>query len=77
MAFTNHQSLCSLGWSWWLVVEWCERKILLAGWWLVLERCKKKTVELEAGGAAEHSECVTSFVRIRHTCTYGTEIIVL
>jgi len=21
-----------LGWSWWL--EWCERKILLAGWWL-------------------------------------------
>jgi len=25
-------SLSSLGWSWWL--EWCERKILLAGWWL-------------------------------------------
>jgi len=25
-------SLYSLGWSWWM--EWCERKILLAGWWL-------------------------------------------
>ena len=25
-----------------LVLEWCERKILLAGWWLVLEWCKKK-----------------------------------
>jgi len=27
-------SLCSLYWCWWLVLEWCERKILLAGWWL-------------------------------------------
>jgi len=26
--------LCSLGWSWWLVLEWCERKTLLTGWWL-------------------------------------------
>jgi len=26
--------LCSLYWCWWLVLEWCERKILLAGWWL-------------------------------------------
>jgi len=27
-------SLCSLCWCWWLVLEWYERKILLAGWWL-------------------------------------------
>jgi len=25
---------CSLGWSWWLVLEWRERKTLLTGWWL-------------------------------------------
>jgi len=24
----------SLGWSWSWWLEWCERKILLAGWWL-------------------------------------------
>jgi len=25
---------CSLGWSWWLLLEWCERKIMLTDWWL-------------------------------------------
>ena len=30
MLFSCYYSLCSLGWSWWLVLEWCERKILLA-----------------------------------------------
>ena len=24
--------LCSAGWCWWLVLIFCERKILLAGW---------------------------------------------
>jgi len=27
-------SFCSLDWSWSWWLEWCERKILLAGWWL-------------------------------------------
>jgi len=27
-------SLYSLGWIWWLVLKWCEKKTLLAGWWL-------------------------------------------
>ena len=40
-ALAKH-SLCSLCWCWWLVLEWYERKILLAGWWLMLELCEKK-----------------------------------
>jgi len=32
--FRKPQPLCLLGWSWWLVLEWCERKTLLTGWWL-------------------------------------------
>jgi len=33
-AIRNTHSLCSLGWSWSWWLEWCVRKILLAGWWL-------------------------------------------
>jgi len=25
---------CSLCWCWSLLLEWCEKKTLLAGWWL-------------------------------------------
>jgi len=31
---TMEQSPCSLCWCWRLLLEWCERKTLLAGWWL-------------------------------------------
>jgi len=31
---TPSNSPCSLCWCWRLLLEWCERKILLAGWWL-------------------------------------------
>jgi len=30
-----------LGWSW-VVLIYCERKVLLAGWWLVLVWCERK-----------------------------------
>jgi len=26
------ESICSAGCGWWLVLVWCERKILLVGW---------------------------------------------
>jgi len=29
-------------WCWRLLLEWCERKTLLAGWWLLLEWCERK-----------------------------------
>jgi len=37
-------ALCSAGWCRWLVLIFCERKILLAGscWWLVLVSCERK-----------------------------------
>jgi hypothetical protein len=33
-SFMCSRTLCSLGWNWSWWLEWCERKILLAGWWL-------------------------------------------
>jgi hypothetical protein len=37
---------CSLSWCWRLLLEWCEKKTLLAGWcWrLLLEWCERKTL---------------------------------
>ena len=30
----HRERLCSVGWSWKLELEWCERKTLLLDWWL-------------------------------------------
>ena len=51
--------LCSLGWNWSWWLEWCERKILLAGWWLEAGAgavWEKNIIRLKATGAAEQSE---------------------
>ena len=56
-------SLCSLGWSWSWWLEWCERKILLAGWWLEAGTravWEQNTVGLEAAGAGR-TECLRLF----------------
>jgi len=40
------ESLCSAGCGWWLVLIYCEKKVLLAdcGLWLVLIWCERNTV---------------------------------
>ena len=42
-------TLCSAGWCWWLVLIFCERKVLLAGW-LVLILCER---EIPLAGCSE------------------------
>jgi len=32
------------GCGWWIVLIYCERKLLLIDWWLVLVQCEKKTL---------------------------------
>ena len=53
---------CSLCWCWRLLLEWCERKTLLAGWWLLLEWCERKT--LLAGAGAEQVSPISSVIDI-------------
>ena len=33
--FVNQSALCSLWCGWWLVLIYCEKKILLADWWML------------------------------------------
>jgi len=43
------ESLCSAGCGWWLVLIYCEKKVLLAdcGLWLVLIWCERNIVRLQ------------------------------
>jgi len=52
-------TLCSAGCGWWLLLIYCERKLLLAGWWLVpmLFGVREKYCWLVLEQPAEQRKC--------------------
>ena len=66
---TSNKNLpCSTGWWWRLVLEYCEKKLLLAGWcWrLMLECCETKLL-LAGAGTEQQNRWLNSCERRRHT----------